>query len=148
MEAIIFIGVQATGNSTFYKERFFRSHVRISLDLLKTRNREDKMLQVCLETQQAFVVDNTNPAIEDRAKYINAAKARKYQVVGYYFKSKLNEALGRNSQRLGKENIPEVGIRGTYNKLRLPSMEEGFDRLYFVEIDNGTFVVKDWNNEV
>ncbi len=148
MEAIIFIGVQATGKSTFYKERFFRSHVRISLDLLKTRNREDKMLQVCLETQQAFVVDNTNPAIEDRAKYINAAKARKYQVVGYYFKSKLNEALGRNSQRLGKENIPEVGIRGTYNKLRLPSMEEGFDRLYFVEIDNGTFVVKDWNNEV
>lgn len=148
MEAIIFIGVQATGKSTFYKERFFRSHVRISLDLLKTRNREDKMLQVCLETQQAFVVDNTNPAIEDRAKYINAAKARKYQVVGYYFKSKLNEALERNSQRLGKENIPEVGIRGTYNKLRLPSLEEGFDRLYFVEIDNCTFVVKDWNNEV
>lgn len=148
MEAVIFIGVQATGKSTFYKERFFRSHVRISLDLLKTRNREDKMVQVCLETQQAFVVDNTNPRIEDRAKYINAAKARKYQVVGYYFQSKLQEVLERNSQRLGKENIPEVGIRGTYNKLRLPSMEEGFDRLYFVEIDNGTFIVKDWNNEV
>lgn len=148
MEAIIFIGIQATGKSTFYKERFFRSHVRISLDLLKTRNREDKMLQVCLETQQAFVVDNTNPTKEDREKYIHSAKARKYQVIGYYFQSKLPEALERNAQRLGKENIPGVGVRATYHKLQLPSLEEGFDRLYFVEIDKGTFIVKEWDNEV
>ncbi|MBN1315005.1 MAG: hypothetical protein JXA42_06040 [Anaerolineales bacterium] len=38
MQAVIFIGIQATGKSTFFKERFFNTHVRISLDLLKTRN--------------------------------------------------------------------------------------------------------------
>lgn len=34
MEGILFIGIQASGKSTFYKERFFNSHLRISLDLL------------------------------------------------------------------------------------------------------------------
>ena len=36
MEAIIFVGLPGSGKSSFYKERFFDSHVRISLDLLKT----------------------------------------------------------------------------------------------------------------
>jgi predicted kinase len=36
MEAVIFTGLQATGKSSFFKERFFSTHVRISLDLLRT----------------------------------------------------------------------------------------------------------------
>jgi len=39
MEAIIFIGIQATGKSTFYKDNFFKTHIRINLDMLKTRKR-------------------------------------------------------------------------------------------------------------
>lgn len=50
MEAVIFIGLQASGKSTFYQERFFNTHVRINLDMLKTRNREKQSLQVCLQT--------------------------------------------------------------------------------------------------
>ena len=83
MEAVVFVGLQASGKSSFYKERFFSTHVRISLDLLRTRNRERQFLAVCLETQQSFVIDNTNPTREDRAKYIDTAKAAKYSVVGY-----------------------------------------------------------------
>lgn len=30
MEAVVFIGLQASGKSSFYKERFFSTHVRIS----------------------------------------------------------------------------------------------------------------------
>src|SRR4051812_8782542 len=37
MEAVILIGIQGSGKSTFYRERFFDTHVRVSLDLLKTR---------------------------------------------------------------------------------------------------------------
>ena len=61
MDAVLFIGLQASGNSSFYKERYFSTHVRISLDLLKTRNRERQFLTACLDTQQPFVIDNTNP---------------------------------------------------------------------------------------
>ena len=40
MEIILFIGIQATGKSSFFRERFFRTHVRVNLDMLKTRHRE------------------------------------------------------------------------------------------------------------
>lgn len=69
MEAVIFVGLQASGKSSFYTERFFSTHVRISLDLLRTRNRERRLLTACLETQQPFVIDNTNPSREERTKY-------------------------------------------------------------------------------
>jgi predicted kinase len=74
VEAIIFIGIQGSGKSSFYKERFFRTHVRINLDMLRTRHREHAFLQTCLRTGQRFVVDNTNPTIEQRARYIVAAR--------------------------------------------------------------------------
>ncbi len=148
METVIFCGIQATGKTTFFKENFFKTHIRISLDLLKTRNKEQKFIDTCLATQQRYVVDNTNPTKVDRAKYISDAKANKFKVVGYYFQSKINDALNRNSQRLGKENIPEVGIKGTFNKLEIPTFDEGFDELYFVEIDDNNFKIKEWQNEI
>ena len=40
MEMVLFVGIQATGKSSFYLERFFRTHVRINLDMLKTHHRE------------------------------------------------------------------------------------------------------------
>jgi predicted kinase len=148
METIIFCGIQATGKTTFFKEHFFKTHIRISLDQLNTRNKEQKFIETCISTQQAFVIDNTNPKREDRAKYIVIAQANKFKVIGYYFQSKLNEALNRNNGRLGKEKIAEVGIKGTFNKLELPSWEEGFDELYYVTIENNTFIIKEWNDEI
>ncbi|MFT5618509.1 MAG: tRNA(His) 5'-end guanylyltransferase [Arenicella sp.] len=74
MQAIIFIGIQATGKSTFYVRNFLNSHVRISMDLLNTRNKENSWLETCFKSHQRFVVDNTNPTKEERAKYINSDK--------------------------------------------------------------------------
>ena len=68
MQAIIFIGIQATGKSTFYKTNFFNSHIRLSMDLLNTRNKENRFLETCFHTQARFVVDNTNPTSEERKK--------------------------------------------------------------------------------
>ncbi len=142
MEAIIFCGIQAAGKSTFYRERFFKSHLRISLDMLKTRHREHLIFNACLEAKQSLVVDNTNPTIADRAKYISAAKTHKFKVIGYFFETDLAAALARNAARLGKENIPVVGVKGTYNKLEIPTLEEGFDELYFVKIVDNQFEIQ------
>lgn len=148
MQAIIFTGIQASGKSTFYKEHFFNTHVRISMDLLKTRNRENIFLKACIETKQRFVVDNTNPTLLERQKYLQLAKAARYEVIGYYFQSNIQECLLRNSQRTGKMNIPEKGIRGTLSKLQKPTLAEGYDQLYYVRIaENGRFEVKLWENK-
>lgn len=34
MQAVIFTGLQASGKSAFYRERFFNTHIRINLDIL------------------------------------------------------------------------------------------------------------------
>ena len=49
MEAVIFVGIQASGKSRFYRERFFTTHVRINLDLLRMRRRERSLLAWCLD---------------------------------------------------------------------------------------------------
>lgn len=145
MQALIFCGIQASGKSTFYCQRLLNSHVRVSLDLLRTRNRERLLLQFCLDTQARFVVDNTNPTAAERQRYIEPAKAAGYSIVGYYFQSIASEALRRNQQRPAAEQVPEMGIRGTRGRLEMPSFAEGFDELYFVRIgDDGQFVVEPW----
>ena len=51
------------------------------------------------------------------------------------------------------QNIKKVrlkkGILGAHRKLELPRLDEGFDRLFYVEIgDDGQFLVKEWSDEV
>jgi predicted kinase len=145
MEAIIFVGLQASGKSSFYKERFFDTHVRINLDMLRTRHPERLLLQYCIETRQPFVVDNTNPTQGDRARYIAPARAAGFSVVGYYFQSNVSDCLQRNAAREGTRRIPSVGIYSTAKKLQLPSFIEGFDALYYVRMDGtGGFTVEEW----
>ena len=49
MEAVLLIGIQASGKTTFYLERFSRTHLRLNLDMLRTRRRERLLLAACLE---------------------------------------------------------------------------------------------------
>lgn len=145
MQAIIFCGIQATGKSTFYKQRFFNSHVRISMDLLRTRNREQRLLDLCLDTQARFAVDNTNPTAAERRRYIEPAKQAGYLIIGYFFQSTAQAALARNRERPPAEQIPDRGILGTRARLEPPTYAEGFDELYSVRIGPaGTFVVEPW----
>ncbi|MEK6480556.1 AAA family ATPase [Catalinimonas sp. 4WD22] len=142
MEAVIFVGIQGAGKSTFYKQRFFNSHVRISLDLLNTRNKQRIFMETCFSTQSRFVVDNTHPTKSEREVIIQNAKANGYTIIGYFFDSFVKEALARNEQREGKEKIPVPGILGCYKKLERPDYAEGFDMLYLVKIVDGKFVVE------
>ena len=139
MQAIIFCGIQGSGKTTFYRDHFLKTHIRISLDMLNTRNKEDRFLETCFLTNQPFVVDNTNPTRIERLKYINASLPFRFQIIGYFFETTLAVAIERNSSRVGKEHIPIPGIRGTFKRLQVPQLEEGFHELYHVEAANGSF---------
>ncbi|MDP7288123.1 MAG: ATP-binding protein [Phycisphaerae bacterium] len=149
MEAVILIGLQASGKSTFYRERFCDSHVRINLDMLRTRHREKLLFGACLEMKQPFVIDNTNPEVKDRLRYIPAARDAGFRVVGYYFQSRLDDLLTRNASRPTDKQVPSLAIHGTYSRLVLPSPDEGFDELYYVSLQTPAgFAVKEWDDEV
>ena len=144
MEAVIFVGIQATGKTTFYKQRFFETHIRISLDMLKTRTRETLLLKACLNAKQPFVVDNTNIKKEDRQRYIELAKPLGFRVVCYYFPAVVKEVLARNKQRTGKAVIPVPGIFGSLKRLQAPNLDEGFNALYQVSINSSNeFVISE-----
>ena len=135
MEAAIFCGIQASGKTTFYRERFFHTHVRLSLDLLRTRHRERVLMRACLETQQPFVVENTNPTAVERRPYLEAAAAAGFRPVAYFFDARPREAIARNEARPGGERIPVPGILGTQKRLEVPRREEGYAALVRVRID-------------
>lgn len=145
MEAILFIGIQGAGKSTFYKERFFDTHVRLSLDLLRTRRRERALLEACLAAGQPLVLDNTNATEAEREKYITAAKAAGFRVVGYFFEPDPKGSLERNNRREGRRRVPPAGLFGTLKRLGRPRAEEGFDELFVVHLSRaGEFAVRPW----
>ncbi len=142
-KAIIMIGIQGSGKSEFCR-RFFPDMVHISLDELKTRNNERRMIERCFANGSGFVVDNTNPTRTDRARYIPAAKSEGYRVIGYFMQSRLQDCIQRNELRQGKARIPAKAIAMTSNRLEMPSRAEGFDELYFVANDGETMTVSKW----
>jgi predicted kinase len=145
-ECVIFVGLQASGKTTFYRERFASSHEHISKDNFpKARDREMRqtaLLDQTLACGRSVVMDNTNPTPADRRGPIAVARAHGARVVGYFFESAGLTSLGRNRRREGKARVPDVAILATAKRLVPPLRAEGFDEIYTVRLtDQGAFEV-------
>ena len=142
MQLILFTGVQASGKSTFYQQYFYHTHLRINLDMLKTRHREKILFEAAIASKTKIVIDNTNMSKADRARYIQLAKTAGFEVISYYFETDLDSTLQRNAQREGKANIDEKGVKATFYRLEVPNCSEGFDTLFKVNmIENNGFSI-------
>lgn len=142
-QAILFMGIQASGKSTFFKELLLpHDYTHINLDTLHTRHKEQKLLSECLQADKSFVVDNTNPEKADRQRYIPKAKERGYEVIGIFFQSIVKDCIRRNEER--GNTVPLTAIPRTSNRLQLPSYDEGFDAIYFVRIGEEGFEISEW----
>ena len=140
---VILMGLQGSGKSTFFAREFAdKGFEHISLDMLKTRRKEAEVLQDCIDNNKDCVIDNTNPTKADRSRYIVPGKHSDFRVVGYFLQSKLADCLERNERR--ERKVPKKGILATFNKIEMPSLQEGFDELNFVCIENGEFKISTW----
>jgi len=133
MELALLIGIQASGKSTFCARELHNTHLRLCRDVLHTDNRMLVLFHAALAVQAPIALDNTNPSLSSRARFIRAAKAAGYTVVGYYFDTPVDVALARNAARDGRWRVPDKAIVGTAAKLSMPSHAEGFDTLWRVE---------------
>lgn len=141
----ILIGIQASGKSSF-ANRFLGNCTHISLDQLNTRRNEETALKVALLImKENCVIDNTNPTRQERQKYIDLGKKAGYKIVGLYFRSVIDECIKRNDKRFGKAKIPLKGLLATAKRLQQPALQEGFDELYYVKIENKEFVISKWD---
>jgi predicted kinase len=143
VEAVLLVGAQASGKTTFYRRRFGQTHEWINRDTLGSPARERDAVARALASGRPFVLDRTNARAEDRALSIAAAKARGYRVIGYFFRSELKDLLARNNRREGREKIPPAGVVATFKRLQPPTAAEGYDELYEVTLaPGGEFVVR------
>jgi predicted kinase len=121
-ELVLFVGAQASGKSTYYRQRLAASH-------LAAAGRR----QVCaqLARGQSVVIDRTNATADLRREWIALGRDHGARLVGYYFATTLGKALARNALRAGR--VPEPEIVSTYRWLERPSLDEGFHELRLVK---------------
>ena len=152
MELVLFIGLQGSGKSGFYRERFAGTHVLVSKDLWPNASRREarqqRWVEAALDEGRSVVVDNTHPRREDRAALIAAGRTRGARVVGYAFESDLEACLARNARREGRARVEDKALFITRRKLRWPSVVEGFEVLFHVRLaPEGGFRVREWRED-
>lgn len=148
MELVIFVGLQASGKSTFYRQRFAATHTLVSLDLLRTnprpRRRQAQIIAEALVAGQSVVVDNTSPTPDDRAPLVALGREHGATIAGYWFDEPLKACLERNRARASRARVPDIALFATAKKLAPPTHAEGFEHLYRVRIAaDGTFDVRE-----
>ncbi|TMC15756.1 MAG: ATP-binding protein, partial [Chloroflexi bacterium] len=78
MELIIFIGLQASGKSTFFHSHFAATDEYVSKDVLRNNKRPNRrqmqLIESAFEAGHSVVVDNTNPTVEARKPLIDLGK--------------------------------------------------------------------------
>jgi predicted kinase len=148
MEAVILCGIQGSGKSTFYVARYFDTHVRISQDLLRTRNRMRRMLELCLDTQMPFVVDRVNATPEQRAVFVRPARAAGFRTVACWLDTPPGVAVERNERRTGTARVPVQAILGTAKRFAPPTTAEGFDQVLRVTAGPDGFGLVDQSGQL
>lgn len=132
MELVILSGIQCSGKSSYYFQRFAQTHARINLDELKSRRKESILFASILEKSLPVVIDNTNPTRQDRSKYIQLAKSYGYRIVGIQFDIPISVAISRCSNRISQKEVPVLDIHLTAKKMQPLSQSEGFDEVITV----------------
>lgn len=150
---ILLVGLPGSGKSTYYKEHFFNTHLRISNDLLRTKNRSARLLDFCFETKMSFVVDNTNTTKEVRNRFIQACDVtalkqnEPIKKICYFFNCDSKICLERNEKRTGKDRVPKQAIFFKAREFEVPSLEEGFDELNIVDLNGKIISTEYWSVE-
>ena len=99
------------------------------------------MLVEAVDAGKSCVIDNTNVSVAERKKYLDIAKEHGHKIIGYYFRSAIDECRIRNDQRQGKKKVPEIAFRNKIAHLERPFKQEGFAELFYVKIENNNFVI-------
>jgi predicted kinase len=137
-EAIIFIGLQGSGKTTYFMNHFAATHAHVSRDIQQTAERETAFIRECLRSGRSFVVDDTNATRAARAQYIREAKAAGFNVLCYFFDAPLRTAIGRNNHRKDKKPIPVPAILRAAKRLEPPCVDEGVDEIRTITAERDT----------
>ena len=147
-EMIIFIGSPASGKSTFF-DSYLKSggYIRVNRDTLKTAEKCLSVAEEELKKGNSVVIDNTNPTLESRSRFIDLAKRHKVDLRSFVFNFNkdlvfhLNELRNINNFRNHfSESVADVIIHTWYKKFEPPSLKEGFKEILEINFQPGPFI--------
>ncbi len=133
-QAVIFIGLQGSGKTSYFNAHFAATHEHISRDVLRSAQREAALVSECIRSGRSFVIDNTNATRAGRALLIQRAKAAGFAVHAYFFDTPVRTAIGRNNHRKDKKPVPVPAILRTAKYLEPASLDEGFDEIRTIAV--------------
>jgi predicted kinase len=137
-ELVVFLGLPASGKSTFYRERFAATHELVSKDLMPNNRRrgarQRELVAAALADERSVVVDNTNTRRADRAELVALARAAGATTTLYHFTAAVGECLARNRKRSGRARVPDVALFVAAKRLEPPGDDEGFDARFEVSL--------------
>src|SRR3954469_15364260 len=109
MELVILVGLQGSGKTTLFRERFAATHAHVSKDNFRSNprpaRRQRHLIAEAFAAGRSVAVDNTNPTAADRAELVEIARAAGAAVECYAFPSDVDACLRRNALREGKARV-------------------------------------------
>ncbi len=145
MEMVVLCGLQASGKTTFRRERF-PDHVVVSKDLMRNNRRRERrqrqLVEQALAEGRSVVVDNTNPSAIEREPLAAIGRAYGAITAAYVFETDFDTCLKRNATRSGDDLVPYVGLVDVARRLEKPLLDEGFDEIWLVRATAGQFEVR------
>lgn len=130
-EVIVMVGQPASGKSSFAKKHFEASgYVYINRDNLGTWQKCVTALERAINEKKSAVIDNTNPDLESRKRYIDMAK--KHRITCRCFVMATSEAQAKHNNVFRELTDPfhavikDMVFHGYKSKFKEPTLKEGF----------------------
>lgn len=139
VEAVIMVGYPGSGKSHFAKENFQKHNYEvINRDTLKNWQKCRDKMEECLEANKSCVIDNTNPDMASRKRFIDVAKKLKIPIRAFvmnsnYYQSKHNNAF-RELTDPSHDHISDMIFNMYRSKYEEPQLKEGFDEIVKVNM--------------
>ena len=153
----VLVGVAGSGKSTWienHKTGFKRPYKVVSRDKIRFSlvkenedyfSKEKEVFRKYIEEIKEGLyigydvfADATHINEASRGKLLRAlGKSLKgVEVEAIVINTSLNTILNQNSLRAGRELVPETTIRNMFSQFKVPSLEEGFDKIWIYQNEN------------
>ncbi|XP_043939340.1 bifunctional polynucleotide phosphatase/kinase [Protopterus annectens] len=135
-EVVVAVGYPASGKSSFFKDFLISDgYVYVNRDTLGTWQKCVAGCEEALRNGKSVVVDNTNPDIESRSRYIECAKKAGVPCRCFLFTA--SKDLARHNNRFremtytgkGHAHVSEMVFNSYKSKYVSPTLAEGFNEI-------------------
>lgn len=142
-EVVVFVGFPASGKTTFYETVMkCGNYIHVNRDILGTWQKCVALCEQQLLNGRKVVVDNTNPDVESRSRYISCAQKHGVPVRCFQFTTTLAQAKHNNkfrelttNSRSDRKKVTEIAYNTFKSRFVQPSITEGFTEVIKVTVN-------------